>query len=195
MGRRARFLREDFINAALQILSQQGLSGVTIAAIASSLNAPVGSVYHRFVSRELILAEVWLKVVESFQKGFLEILIPGEELKAALYTLNWSRLHPNRARVLLLHRREELMVGDWPMEVKEKAELLKEELDDGLKQYTKKVFGEVTPESFSRVLFALVEVPAAAVRRHLQMGSKIPVIYDELVGESCNAVLERFISR
>lgn len=78
MGRNARFNNENFIDAALKITAEQGPAAVTIADVARAVGAPVGSVYHRFLSRDVLMAEVWLRVVASFQKEFLSMLEKGE---------------------------------------------------------------------------------------------------------------------
>src|SRR5512137_519029 len=121
MGRIAHFNHEQFVDAALKIAAGQGPAAVTMAAVAGEIGAPVGSVYHRFLSRDTLLAEVWLKVVSSFQEEFLMLLKNGNGLEAALFTPGWVRSHPEEARILLLYRQEELSGGAWPEELKARA--------------------------------------------------------------------------
>lgn len=193
MGRKARFQKEHFINAAIDLLGEKGPGGVTITGIAKKINAPVGSVYHRFGSREILLAELWITLIQSFQSEFLEALKTRNGRKAALHTLKWVRKYPNRARVFLLYRREDLMTSQWPEEVREKAEELANDLDNGLREYTQKVFGNTNGELFSRVLFALIEAPAGAVRKYLEKGETIPTFFDTMIEETYIAVLEKYI--
>ena len=120
MGRKARFSNKDFTGAALELIATQGIGSVTMAAIAKQTGAPVGSVYHRFISREVLLAELWTELIESFQNGFIKLLQKGELEQAVTYTLKWVRKHPHEARVFLLHRREQLIAGEWPDNVKRK---------------------------------------------------------------------------
>ncbi len=77
MGRNARFSSDRILTAALELLAERGPEGVTMSAISRQTGAPIGSIYHRFPSRDLILALLWLDVVESFQDGFLETLASG----------------------------------------------------------------------------------------------------------------------
>lgn len=44
-----------------------------ISAIAAHLGGGVGSIYHRFGSREEILARLWLRSVERFQAGLFAV--------------------------------------------------------------------------------------------------------------------------
>ena len=81
MGRNAHFKNKQFVDSALKIAADQGPAAVTIAAVAVKVGAPVGSVYHRFSSRDILLAEVWLQVVTSIQKGFLKALNSDEGLR------------------------------------------------------------------------------------------------------------------
>lgn len=193
MGRKARFKKDQFIDAALKLAAERGPGAVTMASIAGQVNAPIGSVYHRFASREILLAELWLRLVESFQQGFLEALDQGDGLQAALHTLKWVRKHPNEGRVLLLYRREELTSGEWPDEIKERARQLTQKLDKGLRTFTRRLFGRVTKQSLIRITFALIDVPYAAVRRHLQAGKLPPAGVDELVRDTYLAILGRYL--
>ncbi len=193
MGRKAQFTKNQFVDAALKLAAEQGPGAITMGSIAGQINAPIGSVYHRFASREILLAELWLRLVESFQQGFLEALDQGDGLQAALHTLNWVRKHPNEGRVLLLYRREELTSGEWPDEIKERARQLTQELDKGLRKFTRRLFGRVTKKSLIRITFTLIDVPYAAVRRHLQAGRLPPVSVDELVRKTYLAILGRYL--
>lgn len=189
MGRKAKFQKNDFLDAALSLLSKQGLKGVTIAAIAKKVNAPVGSVYHRFASREILMAELWIKLIESFQTDFIKKLESGDGLNAALYVLEWARKHPKKARVLMLYRREELITGNWPDSIKAIAEALKSEVNKGLGAFAMQFFGQITKQNLGRVLYCLVQVPTGAVRDFIQRGEPIPDFYDQLIRETHQAVL------
>jgi AcrR family transcriptional regulator len=189
MGRKSRFTDEEFLDAALDLIGERGPNAATISTIGEMVGAPIGSVYHRFSSRDLLLAKLWLRVVESFQDGFLTLLNRGDGLSAALYTGRWVRENLNAGRVLLLYRREELISGEWPEEVRGRAEELARVLDDGIKGFTKRLFGEVGGENIQKVTFALIDVPSGAVRRYLQMGNIPPAIIDLFIEETYKTIL------
>ena len=188
MGRKAHFKRDEFIDAAMRMVAEKGPGALTVSALASGMKAPIGSVYHRFPSRDVLLAEMWIRVVESFQQGFLEALACNG-LLASLHTVNWVREHPNEGRLLLLYRREDLLYGDWPEHLKDHVERLSRELDSGIRSFVEKRFGSLTKETLRRATFALVDVPLAAVRQHLQEGQPPPGIVDELVRETYLAII------
>jgi len=188
MGRKAHFKRDEFMDAALRLVAQGGPGALTVSALAGGMKAPIGSVYHRFPSRDVILAELWIRAVEQFQRGFLEALACNG-LLASLYTAEWVRKHPNEGRLLLLYRREELLSGDWPEHLKDDVARLSRELDSGIRSFAQKRFGSLTKESLRRSTFALVDVPLAAVRQYLQEGQPPPGIVDELIRETYLAII------
>ena len=190
MGRKPHFSNEQFYTAAMNRITECGPELVTVASIAEAIGAPVGSVYHRFSSREMIMAGLWLSIAESFQKGFLEILNAGDCIAASLYTPQWVRRNPIESKILLLYRREELIGGEWPEQVRERAEELEQELRSGLNSFVKKQFGRYSGQNIRRTVFALIDVPLASVRRHLENDETPPEYVDELVRETCITMME-----
>ncbi|MGI8552143.1 MAG: TetR family transcriptional regulator [Dehalococcoidia bacterium] len=86
MARSAHYDQERILDAALQTASRTGPRAASIAALAAAIGAPTGSIYHRFRSRDLLMAELWLRTVERFQAGFLAALAtPGGELVRTAY--------------------------------------------------------------------------------------------------------------
>jgi len=184
MGRDAHFTNEQFIDAALKIASGQGPAGVTIAAIAGEIGAPIGSVYHRFPSRDVLLAEVWLRVVSSFQESFLQFLERGAGLEAALHTPRWVRRHPAEARIILLYRQEELVTGGWPEELKVKALELKRSLEGAIAGFTARTCGKSGRKEIDRAVFALIDMPYGAVIRHVREGRKPPKEIEDYIRQT-----------
>ena len=56
------------LDAAGALLVAGGAHGLTASAVARSLSAPSGSVYHRFASRDHLAAALWLRTVERFDR-------------------------------------------------------------------------------------------------------------------------------
>lgn len=191
MGRTAHFNNEQFVDAALKIAAERGPAAVTIAAVAGKICAPVGSVYHRFLSRDVLLAEVWLKVVSSFQEDFLQLLEKSEGLEAALHTPRWVRRHLDEARIILLYRREELVAGDWPEDLKSRALDVKRRLDDGICSYTARIFGKAWRKELGQVVFAIIDVPYAAVIRYIRQGKKPPRAVEDHIMKTYYTIMRR----
>jgi AcrR family transcriptional regulator len=183
VGRPAKFSEDQILDAALAITVERGPGAVTMAAIAARLGAPVGSLYHRFGSRDLLLATLWIRCVRRFQEGFVTAAASGDVEAAALHTPKWCRRHPDEAAVLLLYRREEL-AARWPAE-----------LGGELKDLNTRASAELTALAaarsidYERLAFAVVDVPYGAVRRYLAKRQAPPPSVDELVLTACRAVL------
>jgi AcrR family transcriptional regulator len=190
MGRKSHFTNEQFYTAAMNRVVENGPGSVTVASIAEAIGAPVGSVYHRFPSREMIMAGLWLGIAEKFQKGFLEILDSGDCIAASLYSPQWVRRNLIESKILLLYRREELIGGEWPEQVRERAEVLEQELRSGLVSFVKNYFGRCSGKNIQRTVFALIDVPLASVRRHLENDETPPEYVDKLVRETCITIME-----
>jgi AcrR family transcriptional regulator len=190
MGRNAYFQHEEFLNAAIQIIAKEGLGALTIAALAKRINAPVGSVYHRFPSRDALLAEVWLNIIESFQVEFLKIL-QEDGLQATLSCLQWVRTHPDEARIMLLYRVYDLTSGKWPEGMQKRARRLAKDLQEGITAFTKKQFGSVTKENTDRAIFAIYDAPIGIIRRYLRDNKTPPESINDLIRETYEAVIEK----
>jgi AcrR family transcriptional regulator len=192
MGRPPRFGPDQILDGAARLLAAGGPPAATTAAVARAIGAPSGSVYHRFASRDLLLARLWVRTVGRFQAVFLAALADPDldraAVGAALAVPGWCREHPDEARVLLLHRRGDL-VGRWPDELDAELAGLDDRLAAALRGHAEARYGRAGETELARVAFALVDVPYAAVRRHLAAGADPPPHVDALVREAVTALL------
>src|SRR3712207_2209068 len=125
MGR-PRYSNADFLAAALAIAAAHGPAAVTVAAVAERLRAPTGSFYHRFASRAVLLGGLWVQTVLDFERGVEAALDAGDGLGAPLHTPAWVREHPDEARLLLLHHRDDFVQGEWPGEFRDQVAAMAE---------------------------------------------------------------------
>ena len=191
--RPSKFGEDKIMDAAMRLVAEGGPNAATVAGIAGALGAPVGSIYHRFKSRDLLLARLWIRTVKRFQVGFLRALeaddLDEAALGAALYNVEWTRRHVDEARVLLLYRREDL-AERWPEELGEELAALNTDVERAVRDHVLRRYGEGGgAEAVRRVVFALVDVPYAAGRRHLVNGEPPPPLVDELVTQTLQRVL------
>ena len=193
MGRKAIFGRTDLTGAALRLVADRGPQAVTVAALAREVGAPTGSIYHRYRSREQLLAELWMEVVQGFQDGFVASLARANDVEGALATARfmvaWTREHPLESRLLLLHRRQDFMSGDWPAELAERATALEPQLATALRAFGDRAFGRADAETMARLRYALLDAPFGAIRPYLQSHKRLPSVVDQLVVETAAAVL------
>jgi len=195
MGRPARYPAQQILDTAARLAAADGLAGSTIAAIASALGAPTGSIYHRFSSRDMLIAELWLQTVESFQGGFQATLAGPEPheggLRAALYTPRWVRAHPAPARLLLLHRREDFLPGGWPAEVSQRATDLGKQGELALRSFSRRALNSTSAQAMRRARYAVIDLPYAAVRPHVHANEPPPPMVDELIACAYRGVMAR----
>ncbi|TMR90098.1 TetR/AcrR family transcriptional regulator [Nonomuraea basaltis] len=184
MGRPAKFSQDQILDAALAIAAESGPGSATMAAIAARLGAPTGSLYHRFSSRDLLVATLWLRTVGRFQDGFIAALAAGGAEAAALHTPRWCRERPAEAALLLLHRREDL-AARWPAELGQDLDSCNARVSAALDAFASGHPGI----DRDRVIFAVVDVPYGAVRRHLLDRRSPPSLVDELIVSTCRAIL------
>ena len=193
MGRPSRFSAEAILAAAGQLAADEGPSGSTIAAIAESLGAPTGSIYHRFASRDVLLAELWLQTADGFQVGFQAALAgphPRDAGRAAaLYTPGWVRANPVQARLLLLHDRKDFLRDGWPPEVQARADALHRRTQIALRSFTRRALLSTSASALRRSRYAVVDLPYAAVIPHLRADEPPPTIIDELIAAAYQAVM------
>lgn len=101
MSRRARIDRSGIVNAALEVLDEEGLAGLSMRALGSRLGVQAASLYNHVSGKadlqQLIADEVWGGVIGALDRGLawrplFEQLANG--VRAGL------RAHPGAAQVL-----------------------------------------------------------------------------------------------
>ncbi len=192
MARPVKYDTDELVEAAIRLAAESGPAAVTMSAVAEVAGAPSGSMYHRFAGRPALLAEVWLRCVESFQHGYVEALDTSDDplegaVAAARHVVEWSRAHPAATAVLLYPARD-FGSADWPDAAKKRLE------DDnrralGAVRTTAKRLGARTALDQDRVTVALLDVPYGLVRRHLRAGGGIPKHAADLAEEVTRALL------
>jgi AcrR family transcriptional regulator len=193
MPRAPKFDDEQILAAASRLIAAHGPSGATIGAIARAVGAPTGSIYHRFDSRDVVLAEVWLRAAATFQAAFFERLSgsPPQEagLAAALSMAQRVREHPQEARLLLLHRQEDFVDRGWPATMRRRAAQLRHQVERELRAFSRRLCGRQDGQTVRIVAYAVVEAPFAAVRRHVAAHENPPPDVDVLIRVTYDAVI------
>lgn len=191
MGRPPKHDREHLLDAAAALVAAGGPAAVTMSAVAKSVGAPSGSVYHRFPDRPALLAALWLRTLDRFQDGVLAAIAldPPEQAvrQAARYAVDWARDHPDEAAVLLAGARE-LGRSEWTESARESMDgsnaAVQTAIDDLLRR-----LGEQGAPATDRIMLAIVELPTALIRRYLRAGQPIPPHATELADQAAAALL------
>ena len=189
---RARFAAADFIDAARALAAAEGPDAVTVGAVTERLKAPTGSFYHRFASRDVLLAELWLAIARAFQHGFGEVIASGDGLAAALYGPAWTRGHLDEARLLLLHHRDDFVHGAWPAALKRGVAEQARAIDVAFARFARDHLGGEHGERLQIARFLLADLPIAAMRPYLGRRAPPPPLVDELIRATYAAILTRW---
>ena len=194
MPKPARYSGAHILDAAAALVAAGGPAAATIGAIGAALGAPSGSIYHRFSSRDALLGRLWLDKAAFFQGRFAEALAAHADpveagLAAALALPRAVRDDLTAARVMLLHRREDFLGGGWPDDIRAEAERLARQADDGVADLARRLFGSGTAGARRTTIFAVLDVPYAAVRRYVGAGKAPPPSVDALVRVAYHAAV------
>lgn len=199
MPRTAHFSVEQILDAAADLVASGGPNAATIGAIGQVLKAPSGSIYHRFASRGALLGQLWLVKAAGFQARFAAALAHDDTRAAcegaALSIPRAVRADPAGARVMLLHRREDFLTGDWPAPLRAEARRLEAQAAEALSGIGRRVFGAPSQTQRRALAFALLDAPMAAVRRHITANEPVPASVDALLRLTIGAVLEPHLKR
>jgi AcrR family transcriptional regulator len=185
---------DSILDAARGVVLDHGLGAATIAAIAESSGAPVGSIYHRFGSADDLLSAIWIRAVRRSQTRFAAAAEHAEPREAAvgaaLAVYDFCVDHTADARLLLSFRREDL-AGRHP-NPRQSAELerLNEPVEAVVKNLARRLYGRASRKSLDRVLMAVFDLPHGAVRRPLTNGEKLSPQRRQGVEAAVRAVLE-----
>ena len=166
------------LDAARGLLLGNGARAATVEAIADASGAPMGSIYHRFGSREALLTRLWIRAVYRSQASFVvatEHPDPREAaVAAALSIFDFCALHPADARLLASFGREEL-VGAVPTgPLADEMAALNRPVERAVVQMAKRLYGKRTRQAIDRTMLAVFDLPYGATRRHLVGGTKLP---------------------
>jgi len=188
MGR-AHFDDADFLRAARELVIEAGPAAVTVGSVTGRLEAPTGSFYHRFASRDALVGELWLADVLAFQEGAAAAAAAGDWLSVALHPAVWSRAHLDEACFLLLYNKDDFIRGEWPDSLKERIAGQARRVESLVRKFAREVLGGTGTDQLTRASFVLLGVPLAAVRPHLKRHEPPPPLVDELIRATYRAAV------
>jgi AcrR family transcriptional regulator len=158
------------LDAARGLVLGGGPRVAGVAAIAKASGAPVGTLYHRFGNRDGILAATWLRALDRFQSLAMSATGDGAldtAVAMALSAVEFARQYPDDARLLLMMRPEDLVDAEGGGELAEAIAARNGPLIERLRVLASELYGADDARSLDAVQRAVVELPYAAVRRHV----------------------------
>jgi AcrR family transcriptional regulator len=182
------------LDAARELVLEDGSWSATMEAIAQVSGAPTGSLYHRFGSRDQLLARLWVRAVQRSQASFIGALQKEDAREAAragaLSILDFCDEYPADAQLLVAFRREDLIrsVPEGPL-ADELAEL-NDPVSRAIGDLARRLYGRKSRAAIERTLLATFDLPYGAVRRHLIAGDPLPTGLRPALARAVGAVLE-----
>jgi AcrR family transcriptional regulator len=175
MPRPALHKTDALLDAARALIIEAGPRGAGIRDIAQRSGAPSGSLYHRFGSRDNLLALAWLRAVRGFQAGFLEALQADGPYDAIRHAVRWSVEYalsePADTQLLLCFAQADLLDSGPLPDVAEELAAANLALEEALRQLARRLFGTPTARNMERVSYAVIDLPYAVLRRHILAGT------------------------
>ena len=177
---------DAILDAARARVLADGPRAASVAAIARDSGAPVGTLYHRFGSRDGVLAAAWLRALERFQARALQGARIEDPLEAAVAmaraAVEFAVDDPLDAQLLLAVRRRDLLDAALP----ERLDEMNAPLQAALVRVARARYGRSDARNVDRVARLVVDLPAGAVRRH---GRRIPGWLADDVADSVRQLL------
>ena len=186
MVRLAKYNEDAFIDSAIHIAAQCGIGAVSMASIASKAGAPIGSLYHRFDSRNTVLARAWLKVRADFRSAVCGHWEQGDTWPAVEALVEWCRNKPVYAR-FMLESDEAPDFGELPAALRAEIESDQAALDAAFMRCVQALPPHVD-EAGHVLRFLLIGAPVAIVKPFLSQDLPVPLSVDAVLRASHDAV-------
>ena len=169
---------DSILDAARELVLDNGARAATLDGIVAASGAPKGSIYHRWPTLNDLLAAMWIRAVRRSQEGFLTALgdpDPVEGAVAAALTMHdFAHAQPADARLLASLRRKDLIDSAGDPALKTFLEALNRPLEAAIRELARRLHGRATRTALEQTTFAVVDLPLGAVRRHLIAGTPLP---------------------
>jgi len=164
------------LDAARSLVLEEGPRAASVAAIAAESGAPVGTLYHRFGSRDALLAAAWLRALQRFQERSLGAARgPGDAVEAgvgmARAAIAFAADLPEDAQLLLSLRRDDLLDASPGEGFRIRLGEINAPLEDEIRRLARALTGGDGRRGLDAVMRAIVDLPYAAIRRHGRDGS------------------------
>lgn len=184
MGRKSTLDEREVYRSVALGLATNGR--FTIDALTAATGLSMGSIYHRFGSREGLLAETWLNAVERFQMRFLDTLAAGTleaGVQAAVVTPRFCRSDPGEAVLLACCRQSEFLNAATPAPVRARISVVNDKVSQALRRFAASV-----DRPLLNCRLALIAYPLGAVRLYLPK-SPVPRRLDAEIAKAARAAL------
>lgn len=186
---------DTMLDAARDLLLADGAHSATIEAIGAASGAPTGSIYHRFGSRDELIAQLWIRAVYRSQASFL-VALENPDAKAAALAgatsiIEFCEEHPADAQLLASFRCEDLVRVLPAGRLAEELGELNRPVERAVVALARRLYGTRARPALDRTLLIVFDLPYGAARRHLNQGMRLPRGLKGDLETAIDAVLDR----
>jgi AcrR family transcriptional regulator len=182
------------LDAARDLLLADGSRAATVEAIASASGAPIGTIYHRFGSRDELITRLWMRAVYRSQASFVAAIEEPDPREAAIGAavslIDFCSEHPADARLLASFGREELIVATPEGALADELRELNRPVERAISDLARRLYGKRTRAALDRTLLAVFDLPYGATRRRLVSGRRLPRNLRAELREAVSAVID-----
>jgi AcrR family transcriptional regulator len=186
---------DRMLDAARELVLESGAGAATVGGIARVSGAPSGSIYHRFGSRDELLAQLWMRTARRSQARFLAALGSSPNavdaaVAGATSIYDFAREERADSRLLISLRRQDL-VHQAAVGARSRLELeeLNRPVEEAIDELARRIYGSRTRASLELTVLAVIDLPYGAVRRILTAGSKPPATLRVPLERAVRAIL------
>jgi AcrR family transcriptional regulator len=162
----------------------------TITHVAKRVGAPVGSIYHRFPSRDALFGSLWARSIRRFHEGLVvaaEIEDPVASMAAmARHIPQFCRENPGEAKAMTLYRLSDLL-QKVPVEQRAELATINDDVDAGLRRVTARRYVRLTDQRYRLALVGTRQCPYGLVRPLI--GGDVPREFDEICVAATEGIL------
>ncbi|MGH3500910.1 MAG: TetR/AcrR family transcriptional regulator [Nocardioidaceae bacterium] len=189
MARPTKFTRDQILDAARSAVLHHG-RGASVAQVSDEVGAPVGSIYHRFASRDELFISLWLRAIHRFHVGLLDAARFGDARTAltasAVHIPRYCRSHPAEALAMTLYRQRTL-VTTAPTSLAEAVSTVNDDAVAAMTTLCRQRYGRATRHRLDLVATAVQQCPYGLVRPYV--GNVVPRWLDDAVVAASNTIL------
>ncbi|MCU1360917.1 MAG: TetR family transcriptional regulator [Ilumatobacteraceae bacterium] len=161
------FTADTILDAALDVVADDGVGALSMSSVARRLGAPNGSMYHRFPTCGAMAGSLWLRTQERFQADFFAGLDHPDAMtaarRAAANVVAFSHDHRADALLMMRYRADDLMRTEWTDEQRLHHRRLRRRMSAAVTGLQRS-FGLDDRDSLRRITFAVIDVPYSAAR-------------------------------
>lgn len=189
MARPAKFTADQILDAARDAAVEHWRD-TTIAHVAERVGAPVGSIYHRFPSRDALFGSLWARSIRRFHQGLLsatEIEDPRAAMAAmARHIPRFCRENPADAKAMTLYRLPDLL-EKVPSEQQVELAGINHDVDAGLRRVATRRYSPLTDRRYRLALVGTRQCPYGLIRPLI--GGDIPHEFDAICVAATEGIL------